>query len=75
MGQRCPKIGQRKSLLKNFPEKNGPNYLRMEQERRADVREAGDGQRFLLSSPGLHVTPNYPGKQDTISKLPIHTKY
>ena len=39
-------VSERKSLLKNFPEKNGPNYLRMEQERRADVREAGDGQRF-----------------------------
>ena len=48
MGQRCPKIGQRKSLLKKFSEKNGQNYLRMDQERRTDVREAGggDGQRF-----------------------------
>ena len=46
MGQLCQKIGQWKSLLQNFPEKNGPNYLRMDQERKADVREAGDGQRF-----------------------------
>ena len=46
MGQWCQKIGQWKSLLKNIPEKNGPNYLRMDQECRADVREAGDGQRF-----------------------------
>ena len=46
--KRCQKIGQRKSLLKNFSEKNGQNYLRMDQERRTDVREAGrgDGQRF-----------------------------